>query len=292
MKGLTIASIIFAFLFSPVLAVNSGEITLENPNELTIQYSKEIDKLKGNLFIDSTEEAQIIINKQQEADLEDIENLWNATVDKNQVIKFTLQKLAIPEEQRRVHSSLMAKTAAALISGASMIPSFMGMNYGIQSASYATARLANNFINRQNHKNLEAQPLTDTEAIELANLIEELQDEIVISYYNYKNALNKLKNCREQMLLYNKNYSTALQNGDRLEIAVSSALWDEQVIEEYKLMQEVKKYQLILQRLAGKETIDNLNLVQYNLDLQNVKQEDLNFGQKKIKIQDEEEGKK
>lgn len=287
MKGLTTVFILFFFGIFPVWAA-SGEITLDNPDELKIQYSKEINKLNGSLFIDNVEEAQIIINKQQEADLNDIENLWNATVDKNQVIKFALQKLAIPEEQRRVHSSLMAKTAAALISGASMIPSFMGMNYGIQSASYATARLANNFINRQNNKNLEAQPLTDTEAIELANLIEELQDEIVISYYNYKNALNKLKNCREQMLLDNKNYSSALQKGDHLEITVSSALWDEQVIEEFKLIQEVKKYQLILQRLAGKETIDNLNLVQYNLDLQNIKQEDLDFGQKKIKIQDEE----
>ncbi|MBE7706939.1 MAG: hypothetical protein E7Z91_06840 [Cyanobacteria bacterium SIG30] len=281
------------FLIIAILSLNLGaycdEIKLENPDKLQIKYSEQVKDLKGSLFIEDSQTAQIIIDKQQEKDIEDIEMLWNATVEKNSVIKFSLTKLAIPEEQRRIHSSLMAKTASALISGASMLPSFLGMHYAIQSASYATARIANNFINKSNYDKLSASPLTDTEAIELATLIEELQNEIVLTYYNYKGALNKLKDCKSRLSLYNKNYSTALKNNDKLEIAISSALWDEQVIEEYKLTQEAKKYQLLLQRLAGEEAIENLNLVQFNLNTRNINVEDLDFNKKKIETNQEEE---
>ena len=178
----------------------------------------------------------------------------------------------------------MAKSMSALISGAAMLPSFMGMHYTLQSASFAAARLANNWINKDNYKKLQDVPLTDTEAIELAALIEDLQDEIVVTYYNYKGALMRLKDCRAQLLLYNKNYNEALKKNDSLEISVASAQWEEQLIEEYKIKQDVKKYHLMLERLAGKETTENLNVAQYNLKTQNIDINDINFSKKEIPV--------
>ncbi len=259
-----------------------NEIRPQNLEKQTIKYSEPVKKLEGSLFIENKEEAQILITKQQESDVEDIENLWNATVDKNPIIKFSLKKLSIPEEQRRIHSSLMAKSLGALISGASMLPSFMGMNYGIQSASYAGARLANNFLNKENIDKLKSSPLTDTEVIELATLIEELQDDIVAAYYGYKGSLIRLKEVRGQLLLYNQNYSAALKNKDSLEIAVASALWDEIKIQELDAIEDVKKSQIILQRLAGRDTVENLKLVQYNINTQNIDFEGLDMSPKKI----------
>ncbi len=260
------------------------EIKPDNLQEHKIEYDEQVKTLKGSLFINDTEQAQIIVNKQQQSDIEDLENLWNATVDTNPLIKFCLKKLAIPEEQRRIHSSLMAKSMSALINGAAMLPSFMGMHYTLQSASFAAARLANNWINKDNYKKLQDVPLTDTEAIELAALIEDLQDEIVVTYYNYKGALMRLKDCRAQLLLYNKNYNEALKKNDSLEISVASAQWEEQLIEEYKIKQDVKKYHLMLERLAGKETTENLNVAQYNLKTQNIDINDINFSKKEIPV--------
>lgn len=242
-------------------------------------------EIKGSLFITEQETAQIIINKQQEKDVEDLEIIWTATVSKNPIIKFTLEKLAIPEEQRRIHSSLMAKSLSAIISGASILPSFLGMNYGVQSASYATARLANNLLNKKNTDILANSPLTDTEAIELAGLIEDLQDEIVIAYYCYKNSLIRLKNLREQMLIKNKNFTEAIKKDDNLEITVSSADWQSKLIEEYELKQEAKRYYLMLQRLSGTEAIDKLNLVVYELKTQGIESSDLNFEKKEFQAE-------
>ncbi len=268
------------------------EIKLEKIDEFDIKYKDEIETLKGSLFVDDTMKAQKQINEQQEADLKDIENLWNATVSQNPMIGFCLKKLAVPMEQRRIHSSLMAKTMSALISGASMLPSFVGMNYGIQSGAYAAGRIANTLINKKNNEKLENPAITDTEAIELASLVEDLQDEIIVDYYKYKGALLKLKKCREQILLANKNYSDALDKNNSLDIIINSALWEEEQIEEFKIKQEVKKYQLALIRLAGKETVQNLNVAQFDLNTQNIDKNDLNYEKRYLNVEFVENGDK
>ena len=287
MKNKFLAFVIFFGFISPAFAFDID--TTSVPNKVKINAPQK--ELKGSLFITEQEQAQIMINKQQEKDVEDLETIWIATVSKNPIIKFTLEKLAIPEEQRRIHSSLMAKSLSAIISGASILPSFLGMNYAMQSASYATARLANNLINKKNNDILANSPLTDTEAIELAGLIEDLQDEIVIAYYCYKDSLIRLKNLREQMLIKNKNFNDAILSKDNLEITVTSADWQSKLIEEYELKQEAKRYYLMLQRLAGPEAIEKLNLVVYELKTQGIEANDLNFTKKEFQA-DIEGGKK
>lgn len=69
-----------------------------------------------------------------------------------------------------------------------------------------------------------------------------------------------------------------------MEISVASAQWEEQLVEEYKIKQEVKRYHLMLERLAGKETTENLNVAQYNLKTQNVNLDDVNFSKKEIPV--------
>lgn len=259
-------------------------IRLDKVQDFDVLYKDQIQTLKGSLFIDDTLEAQKNINEQQKADMEDIENLWNATVSNNPMISFCLKKLAIPIEQRRVHSSIFAKSMSAIISGAALLPSFLGMNYGVQSGAYAAGRLATNYINKENTDKVKNPALTDTEAIELASLIEDLQDEIIVDYYKYKGALTKLKKCREQLLLHNKNYSDALNNNNSLDISITSSQWEDELIEEYKLKQEVKKYQLALTRLAGKKAVDELNIAQFDLTTQNINKEELNYEKKNVNV--------
>ena len=102
--------------------------------------------------------------------------------------------------------------------------------------------------------------------IELAGLVENLQDKIINAYYNYKGSLSQLKETRSRSLLYNKNYAKAMDDEDFLEVSISSSLYQDMQIEEEKYMQMAKKYHLELQRLAGKKVVDGLNLYQYNYD--------------------------
>jgi hypothetical protein len=75
-----------------------------------------------------------------------------------------------------------------------------------------------------------------------------------------------LKDTRSKLILYNKNYTKALDKGDILDTSISSSLYDNMVLQEYQAEQSAKKYHLELQRLAGKKAVDNLNLYQYNFN--------------------------
>ena len=248
----------------PLNAFALTEVSLGTVDKGKIEVDKTPKLIKGSLLISDDQMLDELIKLQQQKDLDDIENLWKGTVASNKVIEFALKKLATPESQRRIHSSLMAKTLSAVISGTSFAPSFMGANPMIQTGSFAAGRLAQTLLNRKTTP--QEVPLTDTELIELAGLVEDLQDKIINAYYNYKACLGQIKDTRSRLLLYHKNYSKALDSGDILDISISSSLYDSMVLQEYYYAQNAKKYHLELQRLAGKKAVANLNLYQYNFN--------------------------
>ncbi len=261
-------------LFLPFRVFAAEVIKLESveKNELKLNHNKELKE--KNLVLKDKAAIEELIKMQKEEEVKDIELLWRATIDNNTLIKFTMNKLNTPESQRRLHSSIMAKSLSSLIYGASFIPMFMGSDVMLQSASFSAGRLANNFINKE-ASTMQSTPITDTELIQLAGTIEELQEKIISSYYQYKGALNKLKDTRSRIILYNKNYSEALKNNSMTELVVSSALYEEMQLQEYKQEQEAKKYYLALERLAGKKAVDSLILSQYALKNQLINTESL-----------------
>lgn len=255
---------------------NAEVIRLElvEKNELKLNENNAINN--KNLVLNDRDTIEELIKMQKEEEVKDIETLWQATINNNTLIKFTMNKLNTPESQRRLHSSLMAKSLSALIYGASFIPMFTGSNTMLQSASFSAGRLANNYINKDTSFYAKTTPITDTELIQLAGTIEELQEKIISSYYEYKGALNKLKDIRSRIILYNRNYANALENESVTELVVSSALYEEMQLLEYKQEQEAKKYYLSLERLAGKKAVDSLILSQYALKNQLINMEKIN----------------
>lgn len=274
LSGLLIAS----FLSLPAFAGSDGVVTLDKNSveKPSLAIESGTKQIKGSLLVNDSEDLAKLIEDQKEHDIKDLERLWQGTVENNQVIEFALKKLATPESQRRIHSSLMAKTLSAIVAGASFVPSLMGANYGIQTSAFSAGRLAQGLLNRKNIP--QETPLTDTELIELASMVEDLQDSLISSYYNYKNTLSQLKETRSKMLLYSRNYAKAMDSGQVLEIAISSSLYDSMRLQEFNLEQAAKKYHIQLQRLAGKKVVDGLELYQY--DFNSVLYKDANSAKK------------
>lgn len=259
-----ILGIVLIFCVVSLNAFAIEEVSLDNTQKTEIEVEKSPKVIKGSLLITDDQMLDELIELQKQKDLEDIEKLWKGTVSNNKVIEFALKKLATPESQRRIHSSLMAKTLSAVISGTSFVPMLMRSDPALSTGSFAVGRLAQTLINKKTTP--QEIPLTDTELIELAGLVEDLQDKIIDAYYNYKSSLSQIKETREKLILYNRNYSKALDKGDILDISISSSLYDAIVLQEYYYMQNAKKYHLELQRLAGKKVVANLSLYQYNFN--------------------------
>lgn len=262
-------------LLVPLNVFAAEVIRLEPTEKNKLQLNGNKNLNEKNLVLKDKDVIENIIKIQKEEEIKDIELLWRATIDNNTLIKFTMNKLNTPESQRRLHSSLMAKSLSSLIYGASFIPMFTGSNAMMQSASFSAGRLANNFINKE-ASTMQSAPISDTELIQLAGTIEELQEKIISSYYEYKGALNKLKDTRSRIILYNKNYSKALKNNSVTELVVSSALYEEMQLQEYQQEQEAKKNYIALERLAGKKAVDSLILSQYALKNQLINTDNLN----------------
>ena len=264
-KGIKKSVIVLLVLVLQLPTLGLEVIDLQGVQKETLDIDKQSPKtLSGSLLIQDNTKIDELILLQREKDLADIERLWQGTVENNKVIEFALKKLATPESQRRIHSSLMAKTLSAVVSGASFIPYLAGADFATQASAFSAGRLAQSLINK---KNVPTEvPLTDTELIELASLVERLQDTIIGAYYNYKNSLIQLKDARQRMILYNKNYTNALSSNESLDVAISSSLYDKMQIQEFQAEQEAKKYYLELQRMAGKTAMNELNLYQFDFN--------------------------
>lgn len=268
-----ILALVIEILFSSV-GFCAEAINLELKEKNKLQLNKTINLDEKSLVLKDRDTIENLIKIQKEEEIKDIELLWKATIDNNSLIKFTMSKLNTPESQRRLHSSLMAKSLSSLVYGASFIPMFTGSNAMLQSASFSAGRLANNYINKES-STMQSTPITDTELIQLAGTIEDLQEKIISSYYQYKGSLNKLKDTRSRIILYNKNYSKAIEKNALTELVVSSALYEEMQLQEFKQEQEAKKHYLALERLAGKKAVDSLILSQYALKNQLINTENL-----------------
>jgi len=234
------------------------DLNLDSSEKHIIKINDPVKKIDGQLYEQDQDSIQKAFEIQKKQDTEDIRLLWESTVERNSVIKFALKKIAMPPEQRKMHSSLMARSISALISGASILPSFFGADSIAASASMASGSLANRIIRAKTLPN--EMPLTDTELIQLAGLIEELQNKLIKSYYDYKSAMESLRSCRQQLLVANRNYNEALKSKDSTSIIVTSAMYDKQRMEEIKLVQKAKIHRLELERLAGSEAVSNLAL--------------------------------
>lgn len=259
-----ILGIIFILFLVSSNAFAVEEVKLDKSPKEQIKVDKSPKVIKGSLLISDDQMLEQLIALQKQKDSEDVEALWKGTVANNKVIEFALKKLSTPESQRRIHSSLMAKTLSAVISGSSFVPCFMGADPSITTGAFAAGRLAQNLLNKKTTP--QEIPLTDTELIELAGLVEDLQDKIIDAYYNYKSELSQIKESRQRLILYHKNYSKALDSVDILDISISSSLYDNMTLQEFAHIQNAKKYHLELQRLAGKKVVANLNLYQYNFN--------------------------
>ena len=160
---------------------DSVELDLNDTDKHKIEKNKPVEKVEGIDISPADEEKIKLFQVQKKQDVEDITNLWKATVERNNVIKFALKKVTMNPEERKKHSSKMARTISALINGATLLPYMFGLDASIASAAAAGASLTTQAAKNKLGYGTQNIPVTDTELIQLASLIEELQNGVKIN---------------------------------------------------------------------------------------------------------------
>ncbi len=240
------------------------ELNLKEQDKLKIEKNAPAKDIKSLGLTKSDEEKIKAFEIQKKQDVEDITNLWLATVERNNVIKFALKKVTMNPQERKKHSSKMARTIAALVNGATLLPYVFGLDATIASAAAAGTSLTTQAVKNKMGYGVANIPVTDTELIQLASLIEDLQNNLIKNYYSYKSSIELLKDCRSKLALYKKNYNNALSKKEQANILVTKAMYEKQQMEELKLKNKIKTARIELERFAGEEVVNNLNLVRVN----------------------------
>lgn len=237
------------------------ELNVSENEKLKIEKNETPDKIETFELSKSDEEKIKAFEIQRSQDVEDIKNLWEGTLERNNVIKFALKKVTMNPEERKKHSSKMARTIAALVNGATLLPYMFGLDATIASAIAAGGSIGTQATRNKLGYGLENIPVTDTELIQLASLIENLQNNLIKNYYAYKSSIELLKDCRAKLAVYKKNYNIAIAKKEQANILVTKAMYEKQQIEELKLKNQIKTARIELERYAGEERVNNLNLV-------------------------------
>ena len=87
---------------------------------------------------------------------------------------------------------------------------------------------------------------------------------MIKNYYEYKSSIDLLKDCRAKLAVYNKNYQLAVKENNQANILVTKSMYEKQQIEELKLKNKIKTARIELERFAGEEVVNNLNLINAN----------------------------
>jgi len=226
-----------------------------------IRTSPKVNRLATKLDVtNQNAQVQALQDIQKKVDEADLESLWRATVEKNPVIRFSLEKLATPPDlQKKQSSKFLSKTLSLMISGATMgatmLPGAsayrnmgaMGVGQALQNISNGTNKPAPN-------------TLSATEQIQLAGLIDELKGKLIQNYQDYKNTLQALAEAREITIRNNNIYSKALAAKNDLGIMAAGSAYYQALIHETALKEKAKLYRLKLERIAGMDAVSHLEL--------------------------------
>ena len=226
----------------------------------TIRLKPKVERLSGTLTGQiQSEQAKTVQELQKLVGEADLEYLWRATVEKNPVIRFSLEKLAAPPDVASKQSSrFLTRTLSTLISGASLAATMLpgGNDMYMNMGSMAVGNALRNMISGKVTPT--AGSLSATEQIQLAGLIDELKSRLIRSYQDYKQTLESLAQRHAVTIKNNALYSEALAARNETAMMVTGTAYYQSLLDEMALRQKAKLYRLELERLVGVESLSHL----------------------------------
>jgi hypothetical protein len=209
---------------------------------------------------DSAIKAGITAEGLAPEDERNLEALWLGILQHNPTIQYALRQLNMPEDVRRHHKSLMARTMSGLLSGVGMLPYAFGNSAASIGAASITQSLANRLAAKADKIDPKTLP-TDAELVALSSTVEGVRSDLVSSYYAYKQALQGLTDLDSQRQTIEGFREKARKTADWQDDALAEM--QVQAIERDRLeaRQQAERSYLRLERLVGAELMTELSFL-------------------------------
>lgn len=224
-----------------------------------LQKSEEIGLNFIQPSLQLTSEEQTAINEFfSRNEQEQLTNLWKSTIERNKTIQFIVQKLT-PANTTQEGNSLLSKSLGAAIFLPFYALQAFTNNSGAYFGSQVGGRVLGSVIEGKMHKNQAQMQLSQTEAIILFMMIDEVAERLRLRYHAYKKLMT------ERALITNeleetKQDSLDAQDSKVPEAEVLASIERRSVEREIRRIDaEMRAQKNALIELAGMEAVNDLD---------------------------------
>lgn len=192
---------------------------------------------------------------------QDLNTLWRETLVRNPVVRFSVGHLTTPADLGPKRSSLfVSKTLNALIQGATlgamMLPG--GGVYRDMTVATVGQAFSNLATRKLAPQHPAARPLSQTEQIQLAQLVDGLKLRLTESYLDYRNSASQLARCRSQSVVLRQQYQAAKEKNDAVMAMMLGSSYHQARLKELEAEEALLTSEKILERLAGPGILSTL----------------------------------
>lgn len=225
---------------TPKVDFDSADFNLKRMNSNSLDLRKIAKEASNEL---KAEEAKI---------LGDLRILWQYAVENSETIKFAIYKLSDPTGEKKKDESKINK----LLKPIAGITPFVAASAGSAVASGSTmigGSVLNNILSEKGY-NKGLEKVTDADLVILAKAIEDLQNDLVVTYYEYitskrilaladKNLENREVYWKESKLAPDKN------------TVIADTFYREAIDKQHKAQESVLLKRAALEQLVGNDAI-------------------------------------
>ncbi|MBR1976702.1 hypothetical protein IKA15_00310 [bacterium] len=223
--------------------------TPETPIESTAKTVQEVKAVSDKKIDNSLTYADLSLKKiaddilydlelEEDVVLSDLETLWHGVASKSETVRYAIYKLSNPDENKP-NDTMLKKIIKPIASFSTIAGTAFSSNPYLASGALAGGSLINALSQNPNEANYKFTKVTDTAMVLLVRKIDALQENLLISYFDYKKKektynmqLDNLKK-REQIFEASKNApreeqiiaDVYLRNAQNDLTSVSTELW-------------------------------------------------------------------
>ena len=230
--------------------INKERTNTDNQPETTLNSNKHNTEIENIANIIKSE-----LQEQEPIALRDLRILWQAAVEKSVTIRLAIQKLSNPNESDKMNPGLMEKVLSPLANLApiaAMASTSSGQTAGALLGGGVLGSLANNDAKQFNKAFLR---VNDYDLIMLAKEIDELQSDLVISYYEYKQKLEEFNIAEESSRRAYELYEKSSTSNNFAATTAADAFYRESLQNLRKTKQDFLSVRTNLEQLTGNEAI-------------------------------------
>lgn len=204
-------------------------------------------------------EASNELKAEEKKILGDLRVLWQYAVEGSETIKFAIYKLSDPTGKKQKDETKLKK----LLKPISAITPFVAASAGSPVASGSTmigGSMLNGVLSEDKH-NKALEKVTDADLVILAKAIEDLQNELVISYYEYI-AAKRILNLSNINLENREKYREVSKDASDKNTLIADTFYREALDKQHKAQENLLLKRAALEQLVGNDailTIENSN---------------------------------